>query len=278
MVACALLFAGMGFTVKVAAATLPNTSVVFFRNAFGLLALLPWLPRLLRGGLRTRHPGEHLVRGLFGLASMYCFFFALGRLPLAVAVLLNYSLPLFLPLVERAWLGQRLPGALWKPLLLGFVGIALVLRPGPGLFRPIALLVLLSALLASVAQVGVRQLTATEPPERIVLFFALLSTAVSAVPATVAWQRPPARFWPLLVLMGVLATAGQLALTHAYSLAPAGRVGPFIYTSVVFAGALEWIFHGTLPDALSLCGAALVIAAGIMALRERAEVTAAPSP
>jgi drug/metabolite transporter (DMT)-like permease len=67
--------------------------------------------------------------------------------------------------------------------------------------------------------------------------------------------------------MGVLATTGQLLLTRAYSQAPASRVGPFIYSAVVFAGALDWAFHGVVPDALSLCGAAIVIAAGIMALR-----------
>ena len=93
---------------------------------------------------------------------------------------------------------------------------------------------------------------------------------MSALPAAVAWQVPPRALWGLLLVMGVLATAGQLTLTRAYSLATAGRVGPFIYSSVVFAGALDWFFHGTLPDRLSLCGAALVILAGIMGLRKSA--------
>lgn len=269
MVAAALLFAGMGLCVKMAAAILPNTGVVFFRNLIGLMALAPWLLRLRRQGLGTRHLGEHLVRGLCGLASMYCYFFSLGRLPLAEAVLLNYSLPLFLPVVERIWFGTRLPGNLWQPLVVGFMGIALVLKPGPGLFRPVALVALAAAILAAVAQVGIRQLTATEPAERIVLYFALISTAVSAAPAAVAWHTPPAAVWPTLLALGVLATAAQLTLTRAYSLAPAGRVGPFVYTSVIFAGALDWIFHGTLPDVLSLCGAVLVIAAGIIALRAK---------
>jgi drug/metabolite transporter (DMT)-like permease len=266
MVAAALLFAGMGLTVKLASGFLANNAVVFLRNTFGLLALLPWLGVLRRQGLGTRNLREHLIRSLAGLASMYCYFFALGRLPLAVAVLLNYSLPLLLPLVERVWLGQPLPGGLWPPLAVGFVGIALVLQPGPGLVQPAALVGLAAALLASVAQVGVRRLTATDPPERIVFYFAVISTAVSSLPAAATWQMPPRGLWGLLVVMGVLATAGQLTMTRAYSLAPAGRVGPFIYSSVVFAGALDWLVRGTLPDALSLCGAALVMVAGILAL------------
>jgi drug/metabolite transporter (DMT)-like permease len=207
---------------------------------------------------------------------MYCFFFALARLPLAEAVLLNYSVPLFMPVVERLWLKERLPARLWGPLLAGFGGITLVLRPGPGLFRPAALVAVAAALFASVAQVGIRNLTATEPTERIVFYFALISTAVSAVPEALAWRLPPAALWPTLLAMGVLATGAQLLLTRAYARAPASRVGPFIYTAVVFAGALDWMFRGIVPDAASLWGAALVIAAGVMALRSRERRSEAP--
>src|SRR5262245_38555924 len=267
MVAASLLFAGMGLAVKIASGELPNTSVVFFRSAFGLLAVLPWLRGLGKDALRTTRLGEHVLRGLAGLGSMYCFFFAIARLPLAEAVLLNYTLPLYMPLIESAWLREPVPPRVWPPLLVGFAGIALVLRPGPGVFRPAALAAVASALLASIAQVGVRRLTATEPVEKIVLYFALLSTAVSALPAAAAWRSPSGAMWPVLLALGVLATAGQLLLTRAYAHAPASRVGPFIYSSVVFAGALDWMFRGAVPDALSLAGAVIVVAAGVMALR-----------
>ena len=267
MLGASLLFAAMGLTVKIASGELPNTAVVFFRNAFGLLALLPWLRGLGVRGLGTRRPGQHLLRGLAGLGSMYCFFFAIARLPLAEAVLLNYTLPLYMPLIERVWLQEPMPARVWPPLLIGFLGIALVLRPGVGVFRPAALAALASALLASLAQVGVRRLTATEPVERIVFYFAALSTAISAVPVAADWHTPSASLWPVLIAMGVVATTGQLLLTRAYSQAPASRVGPFIYSSVVFAGALDWAFRGVVPDAMSWAGALLVMAAGILALR-----------
>lgn len=93
MVAAALLFAAMGAAVKAASRELPNAMVVFFRNAVGFLALLPWL---LRGGvanLRTHHFPEHVVRGLAGLAAMFCFFYAIAHLRLADAMLLNQSHP-----------------------------------------------------------------------------------------------------------------------------------------------------------------------------------------
>src|SRR5688500_15366339 len=229
MVTSALLFALMGVAVKLAAQALPNTMVVFFRNAVGLVALGPWLWRLGLHGLRTRPLREHVIRSLAGLVSMYCFFYALAHLRLADAILLNYSIPLFMPFVESAWLGEPFPRRLWGVILLGFAGIVLILKPGLGIFEPIALIGLLSALFASVAQVGIRRLTRTEPVERIVFYFGFISTGISALPLVREWRTPPATMWALLAGLGIVATAGQLALTRAYSHAPATRVGPFIY-------------------------------------------------
>ena len=115
MAASALLFALMGLGVKLAAASLPNSMVVFFRSGVGLLALLPWVARLGYEGLATRHLKEHAVRGVAGLASMYCFFYAIAHMRLADAVLLNYSLPMFMPFVENVWLGEPFPRRLWAP-------------------------------------------------------------------------------------------------------------------------------------------------------------------
>ena len=93
---------------------------------------------------------------------MYCFFYALAHMRLADAVLLNYSLPLFMPVVESLWLGEPFPTRLWTPVLLGFAGILVMLRPGSGLAEPVAIFGVASALFAAIAQVGVRRLTRTE--------------------------------------------------------------------------------------------------------------------
>jgi drug/metabolite transporter (DMT)-like permease len=267
MTAAGLFFAGMGLCVKFASGSMSNAQVVFARNALGLIALLPWLPTLGPQGLRTRHLGNHLLRGFLGLLNMYCLFYAISRLRLADAILLNYSTPLIMPLVERFWLGEPLPRRVWGPIGVGFLGIALVLKPGVGVFQPAAAVALAAAVFGATAQVGVRRLTATEPPTRIVFYFAIVSTTLSATPAAVAWQAPPLALWWVLAAMGILATLGQMSLTRAYAQAPAAQVGPFIYTSVVFAALLDWLLMGAAPDALSMAGAVLVIAAGALALR-----------
>ena len=278
MVLAALFFAGMGAAVKAASRELPSAMVVFFRNGIGLVVLLPWLARAGGAGLRTRHFGEHVFRGVTGLAAMFCFFYAIAHMRLADAILINQSVPLVLPLVERAWLGERIAPRLWWPIGLGFLGLLFILKPGSDLFQPVALVALVSTLFASVAQVGIRRLTRTEPVTRIVFYFGLIATVLSALPLAVVWKAPRPEMVAVLLAMGTLATAGQLCLTRAYSCAAAARVGPFIYTGVVIAGVLDWLVWGTLPDRLFLAGALLVSAAAIVALRLRAAASMAARP
>jgi drug/metabolite transporter (DMT)-like permease len=266
MVGAALFFAGMGLGVKIASRELPNAAVVFFRNAVGFAVLLPLLPRLGRGGLATARLGDHLIRSLAGLAAMYCFFFAIAHMRLADAVLLNYSVPLFMPVIAWAWLEEPVPAGLWRGLAVGFLGLALILKPGLGLFNPVALIGLGAAVLAAVAQVGVRRLTETEPVTRIVFYFGLISTVVSTVPLLRAWRTPPSSLWGVLFLIGLSATAGQLMMTRAYAHAPAAQVGPFIYAVVPFAAVFDGLAFGLWPGALSIAGGVLVCAAGVLVL------------
>lgn len=275
MVASALLFALMSVAVKVASMTLPNVAVVFFRSAAGLVTLLPFI---LGVDLRTRHLREHLIRSLAGIASMYCFFYTLAHMRLADAVLLNYSLPLFMPFVESVWLGEEFPRKLWTPVLVGFLGLIVILRPGQGLIEPVALVGVASALFAAVAQVGVRRLTRTEPVPRIVFYFAITATALSAIPAAGSWRTPDGSVWWAVLAMGATATIAQLAMTRAYAHAPAAQVGPFIYSAVVFAAALDWLFWRKLPDAYTVAGGLLVAGAGILSLRLNPAKAAVETP
>jgi drug/metabolite transporter (DMT)-like permease len=267
MVAAALLFAVMGVMVKILSQTLPNAMVVFLRSSLSLLVMLPAMLYRGRSSLSTQHLGEHVLRGGFGMAAMYCFFFVIAELGLAEALLLNYSLPLFIPLVERVWMREPIPRGIWKPLGIGLLGLVFILRPGPGLFQPAALVGALGAVLAATAQVGVRRLTLTESVTSIVFYFSIVSTLIGLGPAQLAWTSPAADDLPVLLGLVTSATLAQVCMTRGYQQAPAALVGPFIYASVAFAAALDWLVFGRHPDGWSSVGAALVVAAGILALR-----------
>jgi drug/metabolite transporter (DMT)-like permease len=171
------------------------------------------------------------------------------------------------PFIAAAWLGEKISRKIWTAIATGFVGIVLILKPGLDLFTPVSLIGVASGMFAALAMVSIRRLTHTEPTLRIVFYFSAVCTAVSAVPLLWRWQTPDPGLWALLIGMGALASLAQLLLTRAYSHAPAAQVGPFTYSTVVFAAAIGWIFWGESPDLLSFGGTALVCLAGIMTIR-----------
>jgi len=277
MIGAGLLFAGVGACVRVLSESLPNEMVVFFRSFLGLVALLPLVWHRGFANLKTRHFRGHLMRGLAGVAAMYCYFYAVAALPLAEAVLLNYTTPLFVPFIAALWLQERIPPKLWTGIGIGFLGILFILRPGQELFTPAALIGLVSGILAAFAVTGVRRLTHTEPAWRIVFYFSLVSTLVAAAPLPLRWQTPDASLWLLLIVMGVVASLGQLLLTRAYSHAPAAQVGPFSYSTVMFAAVAGWLLWGEVLDLYSITGALLVCLGGILTIRY-AGAAVAPAP
>ena len=284
MLASCLSFAIMGAMVKTLARDLPNETIVFLRSAIGFVALMPWLFRRGIPRLATRHLRWHLARGLAGLAAMYCFFFALAHMPLAEATLLNYSTPLFIPFIATLWLHEHTSRTVWWAIGAGFAGIALILKPGIGLFTGVALVGLCAGLFAATAMVNIRRLTHTEPTARIVFYFSAIATIVSALPLAWGWRTPTPALWLPLAVMGVSGTAAQLLLTRAYAYAPAAQIGPFIYVTVIFAGAIGWWVWNERLDMLSVLGIAIVCAAAIAAMRRQspaivatAEAVTAPS-
>jgi drug/metabolite transporter (DMT)-like permease len=256
----------MGALVKRVSAEVPNEMVAFFRSAAGFVVLLPWILHR-RADLRTRRPSGQILRGLSGLASMYCYFYAVAHMPLAEAVLLNYSMPLFIPFIAYVWLREPMSRALFAVIALGFVGVMLILKPGLELFTPIALIGLASSIFSALSMVGVRDLTSSEPPFRIVFYYALTCTVASAVPLLWAWHTPPVSLWLPMLAMGACGSLGHMFMTRAYGLARASQVGPFSYATVVFAALIGWIFWSEIPDTLSFVGAVIVCVAGMLTIR-----------
>ena len=198
------MFASMGAAVKLAAATLDNEVIVFMRNAVGFALILPLVLR--NGGLvslTTRVPHIHLLRASAGVAAMYCFFYALSKLPLADGMLLNMTAPIFIPLIAFLWLSEKPSWLAIVAVPIGFAGVLLVLDPR-GEITPASLVGLLGGMLAALAKVTVRGLTRTEPVTRIVFYFAVLAMLISSVPLFWAWQTPSWREFGILIFMVTL--------------------------------------------------------------------------
>ncbi|MEX6503736.1 DMT family transporter [Pseudomonas zhanjiangensis] len=270
----ALLFALMGVGIREVSASVNNEAVVFFRNLVGVLFFLPLI--LLKGlrPLKTTRLRSHLWRTGFGLAAMYCFFYAIAHLPLADAMLFTYSAPLFTPLIAWWWLKEPLNRRMLATSAIGLLGVLLVAKPSAALFGGQALIGLAASVLAAFAFVSIREMSDSEPAFRMVFYFSLFSALASAVPLSWSWQPPSERELGLLLVIGLLATISQIIMSTAYSLAPPGLIGPFAYLAIVFAGAIAWLRWGETPDPTSLLGAALIFSASLLSLRRRPGRTA----
>ncbi len=278
-----LCFATMGVGIRFVSAELPNEMIVFARNLVGLSLVAPWLLRRGVGNVATSIPALHLLRALAGVAAMYCFFYAIANLPLAEAMLLKLTAPVFMPLIAMLWLHERVTALLWLALGIGFCGVVVILDPnlaaGSAAVSPVALVGLLGGILAALAKVTVRRLSRSEPPTRIVFYFALIAGTVSAVPLLWAWQTPSAMAMLWLLGIAVAATFGQLALTRGLSMAPASRMGAFGYFAVVFGAAYGALIWGEAVTWSLVAGSVLIAVAGLLAGRSaRGTTIAATAP
>lgn len=265
----ALLFALMGVGIREVSASVDNESVVFFRNLVGVLFFLPLI--LLKGlrPLKTSRLRSHLWRTGYGLAAMYCFFYAIAHLPLADAMLFTYSAPVFTPLIAWWWLKEPLSKRMLATTGIGLLGVLLVAKPSASLLDSQALVGLAASILAAFAFVSIREMSDTEPAFRMVFYFSLFSALASAIPLSWAWQPLSERELGALLAIGLLATVSQLIMSKAYSLAPPGLIGPFAYLAIVFAGLIAWLRWGETPDPSSLLGAALIFAASLLSIARR---------
>jgi len=261
-----LCFIVMGSLVKLLTESTPTQNIVFFRNLFGLVALSPILFRVGMSSIKTTVLHLHLIRSLAGVSAMYCFFYALGKLPLADAALLKISAPLFIPIFAFMWISEFISVRTILAIMVGFLGVVFVLKP-TGAIQIASLIGLLGGALAAFAKVTIRRMADTEPASRSVFYFAIISLVISAIPLFWYWQPPTTHQWLLLILLGVAGTCGQLLLTRAYTLAPASRAGVFTYSSIIFAGLIGWWFWDEIITLITFAGATLIIFAGVLILR-----------
>lgn len=269
MLLAGVLFAAMGVFAKLGAQWFGAAELVFWRSVIGLVSLAA-LARLRRWPLATPHWRLHLTRGLSGVVSLGLYFWCIARLPLATAVTLNYTSPLFLALLTTLLLHERFRPQLVAAVGLSFAGVVLLLEPTlrEDQWRE-ALLGLASGVLAAMAYVNVKRLGASgEPGWRVVFWFTVVSTAVSAASLAVAGFSVPSvhNAWTLLGV-GATATVAQFAMTRAYHTGNTLVVGAFSYSTVVFSTLFGIALWGEHLEPASWAGMGLIVGGGVLSLR-----------
>ncbi|MEN8322008.1 DMT family transporter [Acinetobacter junii] len=260
----AFLFSIMGICIRYASQTVDNYTIVFFRNFVGLILFLPLIMKQGASFVKTEKLWMHTWRSLVGLAAMYGFFYAIAHLKLSNAMVFTYSSPIFIPLIAWLFLKERITKAMLMAAALGFLGVFCVAKPDQGLWNWVSAIGIASSLLASMAFVTVRALTKTEPPERIVFYFCLIGSLLSAIPMFWVWRPYALKELFFLIAAGILANVSQIFMSHAYRLAPAGQIAPVNYMAIIFAGVWGFFLWQETPDFYSLFGFGLILLAIIL--------------
>ncbi len=266
-VSAAGVFTISAASVKLLAGEVPLAQLVLFRNLFALPILLLLLPGA--GGwavMRPKRPSMHLLRVTGGMAGMFGAFAGYTWLPIATASVLGFTMPLFLTALSVVFLGEKVGWRRWTAVVVGFVGVVLVARPGVGEALPIGpvLAVLVGGLGWAVAMISIRKMgEAGEHGVAIVLWFTIWSAVLSGLLTIPVWETPTAWQWFLLLVIGVVSAAAQLLMTEAYRRGEPTLLAPFEYSALLWTMLLGAAVWGEWPGPVALLGFAVLVGAGL---------------
>lgn len=251
---------------KIAAPSTTVSVMLFFRGLVGSLLLLPWMLKDFRENFKTQKIGLVFVRALSSVLNTGLVYLAIQKIPLVDATLLSNTAPIFVPFIAWAWVKTPLSHKLWFPILVGFVGIILILKPNKAILNEGALYGLAAGFFTGVSLLAAR-FAAHKEKIQTALFYMFFIGWILVIPfALLSWKIDSFSALLLLVVMGVLSTVGQWLLFKALQYGKASHIAPFGYVGIVYAGLFDWFLYSQAPDWLTILGVFLVSAGGIVLL------------
>ena len=281
-----IIFAFQDATIKLLSESFPVWQVVFFRSVIACWLLLGfiWVTRGLSGVITGNLRGN-LIRGLMLFVSHIFYYLSIASLPLATAVAINFSAPLFVVLLAQPILGERVGLRRWISVLVGFVGVMIIVRPGADMDIGV-IFALLGSFSYAVVMLLTRHLSHQESGHQIafysMFFFGFLAAIggglmswidlpVAAHPGIryllLPWSEPALPALGLLLLIGVTAAVGHLLFAMAYKEAEASLLAPLEYTYIAIAAVLGFLIWGDVPDLPLVIGALVVVSTGVYLAR-----------
>lgn len=264
------LFAVQDAAAKWLARSQSVVQIVWARYLFALPLLLlgtPWRSWMMV--LRVARPGLQAARALLPVLASFAVVLGLVFLPLAEVTVLTFASPLLVAALSAPVLGERVSRRDWLGILIGFLGIVIVVRPGSDAFAWAALFPLACAAFFALFQLTTRLVGRTDPPHATLAWTLLIGLGVTSLLLPLDWRPIPTGNWALLALSGLCFGGAQSLLARAFLHAPAALLAPFTYVQIVPATLLGLLLFGAVPDALAWLGTAIVIGAGLLVLRRR---------
>ena len=273
MVLAVGLFAVMDAMVKWIGTSYPTMQVVFFRSFFAFIPLGFFIFRHgITEALRVNDRMGHVMRCVIGMAAMFSFFYAFARMPLADVVAITFAAPIFVTALSVPMLGEKVGPRRWSAILIGFVGVLVMVNPGPGIFQSVAMVPLFGVIFYALAMIYVRKLARTETNTSIVFTFTLCCTLVSAAFLPFNWVTPTWTDLAILIGIGLIGGLAQIVMTAAFRHADVAVIMPFEYTAMIWAALLGFFIWGEIPGLNLWAGVAIVMASGLYILFREANL------
>jgi drug/metabolite transporter (DMT)-like permease len=272
MLGSTLFFGLMTVAIKLAAQSLHTFEIAFFRNFFGLIAALPLLWRHGPALLRTTQLPRYVFRCMIGIVSMMAGFWAIGHLPLAQAVALSYSTPIFVTIAAVLFLHEQVRARRWAAVALGFVGVIIIIRPGSADFTAGSLVALIAAVLSGIVSIQIKQLSKVEPADRIVFYTTLLWVPMSLLPALTVWEWPRGIAWVWVIAAGFLGTSGHMLWTRALKLGDVSALTPISFMQLPLVAIAGWLLFEEPLDRWTALGAGVIFAANAYIAHREAQL------
>jgi len=273
VLAGAALFTFSSALIKAVGPAIPTVELIALRSLF---AFVPLLPLFARHGwwraLRTRHPGLHAQRTLFGFIGMMTAVHGYVMLPLALVTALGFVMPLFLIVLSVPLLGEQVGRQRGAAVLVGFLGVLVMVRPwhafGPDAAAALPLLsvgiVIAGVATWALAMIAIRKIGhAGDPSVTITAWFTLGGVVAGGLLALPVWVTPSLAQFGVLVLIGLISGLAQVVMTEGYRTAETTLLAPFEYVAIVFATGLGIVVWHEIPDAWDIAGIAIIVASGL---------------
>ncbi len=261
-----LCAAAVGACSKLIDKQISIITILFFQN---WICLFLTLPQIIQKGwktLKTEKIGLHLARDVAGILSFFCFFFSLETIPLLNGILLQSTGPLWLPLIAFLWLGIKMRGQLWWGILIGFLGVVLILKPG---IEPLSLGIvsaIISGFFSGFTLISVNRLASTEPTHRILFYYFLIGTIATGTLSLFHFSIPSWKDFIFLLGVGIFTFSAQTIIVYALRHGKADTLAPLAYTVVIYSGLFDWIIWKNVPNFITCAGIVLVVIGAVLSV------------
>lgn len=269
MVAAALCFSLSFSFVRYLSDYMSTFQIVFLRQAFGFVFMLPWLAKVGFSGLRTTRLRLHIQRALLGYAGMLAGYYSLKLIPMADSVALQFTLPLFTAILAMMFLGEKVGVHRWAAIAVGFVGVLVIIRPGFAEVNIGMMFALLAPLCYAGTDTTARAISRTDTIPVMMFYGFVLQLPLAAAPMPWQWTPPPVDLIPAIVAFAAVAICAQWCLTRSLALAEASLVAPVLFLRLPFVAAIGFFVFGQVSDIETWIGAGIIfVSTYVLAHRE----------